>query len=413
MSPIPTPPLHRSDDSLHVAIAGPMLTAPLAQFLDGTHNGLPPGQAFTPVVPLIAELVGRGRRVTAVTLDSGVSSSVMARGPLLGVVYGPYRPRHRMRDLMSVERNAVRDGVLRTRPDLVHAHWCYEYALGALASGIPTLVTVRDWMPTLLRMIEARYWPYWSGRMLMYFATLARARYVTANSPYIAARIRGFTRASVEVVPNGVPDAQFLTPKEQRLSGRPVPAGRSVIVSVNNGFSRWKNVRRLLEAFRVLRQQGINCELRLVGDGYESCGACHAWARQRRLEDGVAFVGPLPHIEVLRSMREATLLAHPALEESFGMTLVEAMSQRTPVLGGARSGAVPWVLGGGKAGLLADVNDARAIARALETLLAQPAERERLAAAGYEHAWRTFRQSRVVSLYLDAYRRLLDAEARR
>jgi len=312
---------------------------------------------------------------------------------------------------MQVERHAVRDGLLRTRPDLVHAHWCYEYALGALASGVPTLVTVHDWAPAVLKMVETRHWPYWTGRLGLYFATLARARHLTAVSPYIARKVRRFSRGAVEVIPNGIPDGRFAATGSQ-------PAvlstyGKPIIVSVNNGFSPLKNVHRLLEAYRKLRQQGIECELHLIGDGYELRGSCEAWARQRRLAEGVTFLGPLPRGEVLRRMREATLLAHPAREESFGMTLIEAMSQCTPVIGGARSGAVPWVLGGGKAGLLVDVDDPRALALAMEAVLTQETLRQRLASDGYTHAWQNFRQSRVTELYLDAYRRLLAEEARK
>jgi glycosyltransferase involved in cell wall biosynthesis len=400
---------------LHVAIAGLVLTEPLAQFLDGDADGLPAGVggASSVVSQLVSDLVRRGQRVSVVTLDQAVAAPVTASGPVLDVVYGPRRTRHSMRDLMRVERHAVRDGVLRTRPDLVHAHWCYEYALGALASGIPTLLTAHDWMPAILRLTRARYWPYGSGLTLLYFTTLARARYVTCNSPYTAEKVRRFTRASLEVVPNGVTDGDFFVPGGQETRGRPRPAGSPIIVSVNNGFGPRKNVSRLLEAYRTLRQQGIDSELQLIGDGYGSGGPCQSWARQRRLAEGVTFLGPLPRDEILLRMREATLLAHPAREESFGMTLIEAMSQRLPVVGGARSGAVPWVLGDGKAGLLVDVNDPRAIAQAVGAVLTRETLRKRLASDGYARAWQSFRQSHVTDLYLDAYRRVLAEETRR
>lgn len=414
MGEAPTPAGRYSDEPLHIAMAGPVMTKPLAPFLDGDADLLPPGQGGTPVWQLAVDLVNRGQRVSVVTLDRGVSTPVTARGPLLDLTYGTYRRVHRMRDLMRVERHAVRDGILRTRPALVHAHWCYEYALGALASGIPTLVTVHDWMPTILRLMNARYWPYWSGRTLLYFTTLARARYLTANSPYTAEKVRRFTRASLEVVPNGVPDGDFFLPGSREAGGRrPQPAGHQVIVTVNNGFGPLKNVRRLLEAYRELRQKVIGCELHVIGDGYQSGGPCEAWAREHGLARGAVFLGPLPHDEVLSRMRGATVLAHPAREESFGMTLIEAMSQRLPVIGGARSGAVPWVLSGGKAGLLVDVDDPRAIAWAIEAVLTNEALRKRLAGEGYAHAWENFRQSHVTDLYLDAYRRLLAEEARR
>jgi glycosyltransferase involved in cell wall biosynthesis len=415
MSQTPRPTSGQAEESFHVAIAGLALTEPLAQFLEGDTDSLPAGVggASSVVWQLASNLVSRGQHVSLVTLDQAVSASVTASGPLLNVVYGPHRPRHSMRDLMRVERHAVRDGILRTRPDLVHAHWCYEYALGAFASGIPTLVTVHDWMPTILRLMEARYWPYWSGRLVLYFTVLARAKYLTANSPYTADKVRPFTRASLEVVPNGVADGDFFIPGGQEALAQPRPACSPVIISVNNGFSPWKNVRRLLEAYRTLRQRGIECALELIGDEYEPCGPCDAWARQRRLAEDVTFLGPLPRDEVLARMREATLLAHPAREESFGMTLIEAMSQRVPVIGGARSGAVPWVLGGGKAGMLVDVDDPRALAQAMEAVLTHPALMQRLASGGFRHAWDNFRQSRVTDLYLDIYRRLLVEEARK
>lgn len=399
-------------ESIHVAIAGPVLTEPLAKFLDVDPDRLPRGQGGMPVWQLVSDLVEHGQRVSVVTLDSSVSRPLGGGGPLLDLVYGPYRTRHRMRDLMRLERHAVCAGVLRTRPDLVHAHWCCEYALGALASGIPSLITVHDWMPTILRLMEARYWPYWSGSALLYFATLVRARHLTAVSPYIAEKVRHFSKAAVEVVPNGVIDGDFLAPSGPYSGDQPQPVGRPVIVTVNNGFSRLKNVQALLEAYRALRHRGVACDLHLVGHGYEHDGPCAEWARQRRLAEGVSFVGPRARADVLRMMRQATLLAHPSREESFGNTLIEAMSQRVVVIGGARSGAVPWVLGGGKAGLLVDVDNPRALADSMEAVLTQEALRKRLSRDAHAYAWRNFRQSQVTYLYLDAYHRLLSDEIR-
>ena len=413
MSRASTPASRHIDESFHVAIAGPILTRPLARFTNRSPENLPDELEGTLVWQLVRDLLGREYRVSVVTLDQGVTTPVALSIPESGqpfdIKLGPYRARHWMRDLMRVERHAVRDGVLRTQPELVHAHWCYEYALGALASGVPTLVTVHDWAPAVLKMMETRYWPYWTGRLGLYFATLARARHLTAVSPYIACKVRRFSRGAVEVIPNGFPDGRFAATGNQ-------PAvvstdGKPIVVSVNNGFSPLKNVRRLLEAYRTLGLQGIECELHVIGDGYEPGGPCEAWAWQGRLAEGVTFEGPLPHAKVLSRMREATLLVHPAREESFGMTLIEAMSQRVPVIGGARSGAVPWVLDAGRAGLLVDVDNPGSIAEAIEALLRQPPLRERLALAGYRHAWQNFRQSRVTDLYLDAYRRLLAEEA--
>lgn len=389
-------------------MAGPVLTQPVLRLAG--HEPLPGQMEGTPVWQLVRDLTDRGERVGVVTLDQATTAPVVVYGEALDFMCGPYRARHRMRDLMRVERRAVRDGLLCLEPDLVHAHWCYEYALGALATGLPTLVTVRDWAPTIVRLMPARARPYWTGRAVMFFITLARARYLTVNSPYLAVIVRRFSRAAIEIVPNGLPDAGFVRERSEHPSSVDRPP---LIVSVNNGFGPLKNVRRLLEAFQALRQKGLDCRLSLVGDDYEPGGTCEAWARQRRLATGVAFLGRLPRERVLDMMARATVLAHPSREESFGMTLIEAMSQRLAVVGGQRSGAVPWVLGGGKAGLLVDIEDPRALAGAIEAVVTQSLLRERLANDGYDHAWQNFRQSRVTDLFSAVYERLLAEEARR
>ena len=400
----------RGADDFRIAVAGPALTEPLAQFLDCGAEGLPIGQGGTSVWQLVSGLIDHHRHVSVVTLDAAVRSPILANGPLLDVIYGPFRPRHRMRDLMAAERRAVRDGLLRLRPDLVHAHWCYEYAMGALATGLPTLVTVHDWAPTVVRLMDARYRPYWTGRAVMFFITLARARYVTAISPYIAERIRTFTRAAIEVVPNGFPDECFAKGANDQKPQGARPLGPPILLSVNNGFGPLKNVTRLLEAFRLVTQRGVDCELQLIGVDYEAGGPCDLWARQRGLVEKVMFLGPLGRDDVLRQMRSATVLTHASREESFGMVLIESMAQGTAVMGGKRSGAIPWVLDSGKAGLLVDVEDPRALADGIAAMLTNPSLRLQLADAGYKRAWEYFRQSQVTERYLDAYRRVLDEE---
>ena len=96
MSPAPRPTSRHPEESLHVAIAGPVLTEPLAQFLEGDADRLPAGVggASSVVWQLVSDLVSRGQRVSVVTLDQAVSAPVIASGPLLDVVYGPVSYTH-------------------------------------------------------------------------------------------------------------------------------------------------------------------------------------------------------------------------------------------------------------------------------------------------------------------------------
>jgi glycosyltransferase involved in cell wall biosynthesis len=357
---------------------------------------------------LAADLAAREIRVSVVTLHESAERLTSIKDQTgVVVAVGPYRPRHRMRDLMRVERLAVRDGVRLAAPDIVHAHWCGEYALGALAAGVPTLVTAHDWLPGVLRHTAPQYLPYWLARTALYFLTLAKAQHVSAVSPYSASRVRLFTRAAVEVIPNGVEDDLFVDCTAERDAGRPTGEDDRVFVSVNNGFSPRKNVHRLLEAFAIVRRRIPTACLTLVGTDYEEGGPCETSARANGLERGVVFRGSLDRDAVIEAIDGALSLVHPAREENMPLTLIEAMARGVAVIGGRHSGGVPWVLDHGRAGLLVDVKDPAAIAQGMLAVARNDDLRRSIARAGNLHARANFCQSRVTDMYLDAYRRVL------
>lgn len=385
---------------MHIGIAGPISVPPLLPFLNEPASDVPSGLGGVPVVLLVRGLLEQGYRVTVYTLDKAVTRALRLDGDRLTVHVGPVRERHRMRDGMRAERRAVHAMIEADPPDVVHAHWTYEYALGALGSGVPTVTTVHDWGPAILR-----YSPdlYRVGRLAMQAVALLRGTHLIANSPYIQHKIRRYLRRTAPVIPNAVPDATFASTRPQPPSSRPV------VVSINNGFAGRKNVPALLEAFPHVRRRLPGCRLRLIGSGAEPEGEASRWARAHELGEGVDFVGPVSHAEVLAELERAALLIHPAQEESFGMTLLEAMAKRTPVVAGQSSGAVPWVLGEGRAGVLTDVTDPQTLAASALTVLTNPMTWHRLSKAGWDRAWTLFRLSQVVDRHLAEYDSVLSS----
>lgn len=244
----------------------------------------------------------------------------------------------------------------------MNAHWSYEFAWAALDSQRPTLVTVRDHAWAILRYSPDAYRVM---RLLMNAIVLRRARCLTANSAYLRERLPQRLQSSTVVIPN------FYVESEWSAWQRPVAKTRTIL-TVANGFARRKNVHAALRAFALVRLRHPDMEYRLIGDDMGPGETAARFAEAEGLHAGVTFVGRQPYERTIEEIRRAMILLHPALEESFGMTILEAMVVGTTVVAGQNSGNVPFLLGSGAAGFVCDVRDPPAIAGAVQGALADP-----------------------------------------
>ncbi|MBW3621288.1 MAG: glycosyltransferase, partial [Actinobacteria bacterium] len=231
---------------MRIALVGPARPSDLAARLGGGAPALAALSGSSVIGHLATTLHDRGHEVLVVTLSRDVGAEpVRLAGPRMELRVGHYRPVHRARDAFAGERRAVQ-ALLRegSPPDVVHAHWTYEFALAALADGAPVVVTVHDWAPRVLRFHPH---PYRLVRLGLAARVLRASRHTTAVSPYLADRVERWTRRRPVVVPNGLPAEEF--------SATSTGAAHGAFVAINDGFSRWKNVASLLHAFALLRRR--------------------------------------------------------------------------------------------------------------------------------------------------------------
>lgn len=392
---------------MRVGVAGPIEIDLLKQHLYQDYHRTADrinGLGGTQVTQLVREYLSLGLKVTVYTLDRNVpeGQGVDLFGTDLTVFVGPFRSgRRRIFDFQAVERRALIRFMLDNPPDIIHAHWTYEFAQAAINSGFPHVITVRDWAPAILRLMPK---PYRVMRLMMNHKTLKQASSLTANSPYIAKKLLRFYNLDVPVVPNGIMDDQLYDqPKQLRKESR-------LIVSVSNGFGKLKNITSLIKAHAIYNERSdVKACLRLVGLGMEEGGPANRWAIEHGLDsDCVYYLGALPRDEVMQEFIEADLMVHPALEESFGNTLIEAMACKVPVIAGAESGAVPWVLNYGGAGKLVDVTSPDKIALAIGGILNDDATWSYYSSAGFAHTRESFGMDMVASRYVEILREAKD-----
>lgn len=376
---------------MHVVVCGPADLSLLAPHLDGPA---PPSAGYrAPIISrLVLGLIQRGHRVDLVTLSPEPADVGRYRGAELTVVVGPYRPHRRWTDAFRAERAAVAEAVAGSGADVVHAHWTYEFALGALRTGRPAVISIRDWAPEVFRHRPDHYRAVRLGMQARVLRSSAR---FTANSPYLADRAARWTRRPVRIVPNGIEFPSEPPP--------PAAGGSPVVVALANGFGNLKNVTTLLEAFPSIRRSHPDAVLRLAGSDFEPGGPAARWSADRGIGAGVDFVGPLPAADVAEFLGSGSVLVHPSLEETFGQVILESIAAGTPVVAGRDAGAVPWVLDGGASGRLVDVGSPAAIAAAVVDLLDDPTVAEDLARRAFADATSRFSLDRMVSSFEEEY----------
>jgi glycosyltransferase involved in cell wall biosynthesis len=206
----------------------------------------------------------------------------------------------------------------------------------------------------------------------------------------------------IDVVPLGLGALARSEPlDETTLRSRLGLEGRRVVLSLSAKRPH-KNLIGLIDALALIPAERRPA---LVLPGYPT--PHEAQLRERAhaagVEADVRLVGWLSGEEVEGLWRLTEAFVFPSLYEGFGLPVLEAMARGVPVAC-SNASSLPEVAG--EAALLFDPHDSRAIAAALERLLADEAERERLCAKGTERV-RRFTWERTAKLTLESYERTL------
>jgi len=203
-------------------------------------------------------------------------------------------------------------------------------------------------------------------------------------------------RRPISVIPNPIPTDLAAVHR--------APTDPPVILEVADASPR-KNVWTLIRAFKDVRAYYPRARLRLVGDGLGEGSPMSTRAKSEGLAEGVMFLGRLSRSGVVEQLSIASVFAHVSFEEWFGSSVLEAVTAGLPTLGGKNSGAIPYVLGGGEAGLLVDVSKPTEVSRGILELLggtAGPQGRSQV-----QFARRHFDGAVVCRQYINWYSRTL------
>ncbi len=208
--------------------------------------------------------------------------------------------------------------------------------------------------------------------------------------------------AKIDVIPLGLgePHPERALP-EAEVRGWLDLGDRRVVLSVSAKRPH-KNLKRLLDAAGSIPPEGRPV---LVIPGYATWYEAELEEHARRIgvERDVRMLGWISEAQLEGLYAMAACVVFPSLYEGFGLPVLEAMQRGVPV---ACSGTTSLPEVAGDAALLFNPESTEEIAAAMERLLTDGEEAERLRAAGLERA-RRFTWDETARLTAEAYDRAL------
>jgi N-acetyl-alpha-D-glucosaminyl L-malate synthase BshA len=292
--------------------------------------------------------------------------------------------------------------------DLLHVHYAIPHSVSALLAKqmlaatpprrkLPFVTTLHGTDITLVGL-DRSYLP------ITRFS-IEQSDGVTAISNYLRDRTQKVfdVKNKIEVIPNFVNCDEYLRKPEWLEHRREYAADNERILVHLSNFRPVKRVMDVVEIFDRVRKK-IPSKLLLIGDGPDRSQA--EWlAVQKGIHDHVMFLGKQDQIKEKLAISDVMLM--PSELESFGLAALEAMAcEVVPIA--TRAGGVPEVIEHGVSGFLADVGDVETMARYASDLLGDESRLRAIGKQSRAAAQAKFCTSKIIPLYEDFYRRVLE-----
>jgi glycosyltransferase involved in cell wall biosynthesis len=228
--------------------------------------------------------------------------------------------------------------------------------------------------------LERKRFSHLKGRCIVATASSLRS---------IMVRAYPATAPVLKVVTPGVETVPGLATAEQKLAARQVlglPGTAQCVLLVGNDY-RKKGLEALIDALRIIP---ADISLAVVGHAAQ-IPVFRDQARAAGMGGRVFFLGALK--DVTQAYRAADVLAHPTMEDTFAMVVLEAMAHGLPVVVSDETycGISGLLTPEKNALILEDPRDAKAVAASLKRVLEDIPLRQRLSEAGLvfarSHQW--------------------------
>jgi L-malate glycosyltransferase len=351
---------------------------------------LQPGGTERLVVELSRRLHGSHAMPVCCLDEAGAWATELEREgiPVVSIGRGPgFRPEIGQR----IARVATEHGI-----DLLHCHHYSPFIYGTIARARRSLSMVftehgrlSDAPPSRKRWLANQVFGRIPARIFAVSGDLRR--HMVAE---------GFDPSRIGVIYNGI-ELRAAADESSRIRAREllgaVPGER--LIGAVGRLDPVKDLGTLLEALHQIATIVPSARVVFIGDG--PCRAeLEARTAQLNLASRVTFLGYRNDVREL--LPGLDVYANTSIFEGVSLTILEAMATALPVLA-TRVGGTPEVVEDGTSGVLVSARDSKAVATALEALLASDVTRSRLGLAARSRVGQQFTIERMVADYAAVY----------
>jgi len=282
--------------------------------------------------------------------------------------------------------------VRQNQIEIIHAHVARDYPLAALAAqrAGARLVLTRHVLFSLSRIHRL---------------TLRRTSRVIAVSRAVAEGLQAqriFEPEKIVCIHNGIDVDRF---DREGKHHREPETGDKLRVGMVGHLAPIKGQEDFLRAAAIVCGARDGVEFIIAGEDKTRNGE-----HRRRLEFLIAELGVKQRVSLVGWIEDVAallptfdLFVSPARSEPFGLSIVEAMAARVPVVATMSEGARE-IVEDDQTGRLVPIGDVAALAKAIGELLADPEERERLSRNARRAARERFSLDRMLEATEQVYR---------
>jgi len=359
---------------------------------------------------LALALAARGHSAHLVSSDPPFRLPAAAAGVTFHRVDTPGYPLFRESQYLLALSTSLVHLVRRERLDVVHAHYAVPHAtaaylarqilIGTGAESVPRIVTTLHGTDITLVGSDPSYAASVAFSIDCSDGVTAVSESLKADT-YRALQVR----SPIAVIPNFLDCSRYRRDPDPTVRARLCPPDRyDALVLHASNFRPVKRVSAVIEIFKSLRKR-VRARLALVGDGPDLEGAMRTVSADG-LDDDVVVLGEQQDMVPILSISDLFLL--PSAQESFGLAALEAMACGVAVVA-SRVGGLSEVITDGIDGFLRPVDDLDGMVDVSVAALTDRSLRDRIAIAAIRTVRERFCTDRVVPLYEEYYRTVLNS----